>query len=159
MKPLFDLLHDNFKFYWKGELFQQIKSSITKDDTLSLTHTYHPVFVTVISSLHGIGCVLFQKKDKEKLDGISYYCRNFTINEKKLCTTYRELIGVIYSLRMYESNIIGSDLFTNALNDHKPISVVLERKENFLYYFTLRKCNQLNSKKIVLFVQKEKLSL
>ena len=53
LKPLYELLHDNFNFLWNFELetlFQQIKISITKDFILTLPNTYHPIFITVDSS-------------------------------------------------------------------------------------------------------------
>ena len=87
MKPLYDLLYKNFKFHWNTDLetlFQQIKTFITEDVTLTLPNTNHPLFITVDSSLIGIGFVLFQLVVKGKLVIISHNSRIFTTNEQKL---------------------------------------------------------------------------
>ena len=162
MKPLYDLLHDNIKFKWKEELktlVQQIKSSITDDVTLSLPSTNHPFFNTVVACLTGIGFTLIQINRERNLDIISHKRQIVTINERKLCTKYRELIGVVLSLKLYKNNIFGSDHFTTVLNDHKATSAVLPRKKIFLYYSTLQKYKQPNSKNLVFFYQKKKIFL
>ena len=133
LKPFYDILHDDTKFHWNDELetlFRKIKHSITKDVTLTLPNTKYPFFITVGSSLIGIGCVLFQMNEHGKLDVISYISRIFTTNEQKLCTTYRELIGIVYALTIYEHIIIGSAHFINVLNDHKPILSCFTKKGN-----------------------------
>ena len=96
-------------------------------------------------------------EDKRKLHKNSCKGRIFTINKQKHCTTYRELIGVVFSLRINENKIIVSDHYTHVLNNQKPISAVLPRKENFLYHFSVLKCNQPNSQNFFLFVRKEKI--
>ena len=62
MKPLFVLLHDKNNFNWNFELetlFQQIKISITKVVAPTFPDTNLSFFITVESSLIGIGCVFF----------------------------------------------------------------------------------------------------
>ena len=44
-KPLYDILQNNSKFHWKKELetlFQQIKTSVTKDFFVAVPNTNHP---------------------------------------------------------------------------------------------------------------------
>ena len=78
-------------------LFQQIKALFTKDVNLTLPGRNHPFFITVDLSVIDTGFVLFQIYNKRKLDIISYYSCKFTSNGQKLCTVYRDLIGVVYS--------------------------------------------------------------
>ena len=71
LKPLFGLLPDNLKFHRNNELgtlFEQIKTTITKDVTRTLPNTNSPFFLTVDSPFFGIGCILFQMNDKGKLN-------------------------------------------------------------------------------------------
>ena len=52
IKPPFDLFFDNVKFHWNIELetlFQQSKTSVTKDVTRTLPNKNHPFFITVDS--------------------------------------------------------------------------------------------------------------
>ena len=58
---------------------------------------------------------------KGKLDVFKLVFLIFPTNEQKLCTTYRELIGIAYSLTIFGHNLTGSAHFNNILNDHKPI--------------------------------------
>ena len=93
LKPLFVLLIDNINFHWNDELetlFQHNKISGTKDVPLTLPNINHPFFITKDSSLIGIGCVLFQKNERRKMDFTSYDSRIFTTSKQKFCTTYRE---------------------------------------------------------------------
>ena len=124
MKVLCDLLQKNIKFHQKmllETLIQQIKITITNDVTPTLPNTNHPFYITVDSSLIGIGCVLFQKEEKGKLDFISFISWFFATNEQQLCTTYREAIGIVYLPTIYERNIIDSDNFNNVFIDQKPL--------------------------------------
>ena len=65
-----------------------------------------------------------------QFDVISYIPRIFTTTEQKLCTTFRELIGIVYSLTNYEHIIIGSAHFIKVLKDQKPIISCFTKKGN-----------------------------
>ena len=122
MRPLFGSLPDNIETYWNIELetlFQQIKPSTTKNVTLTLPKTNNPFVITADSPQICIGYVLFQMNNKGKLDFISYSSRILFTNERKVCTTYREILGILFSLTKKEDNKIGSVHFNNVLNDHK----------------------------------------
>ena len=112
-----------------------------KDITWTLPNTDHSIFLIADFSFSVIGCVLFQINDEGKRHIDSYNSRSFTTNEQKLCTTYRELIGIVQSVTKYEHNTFGSDHFIFVLSDQNQFSAVLPKKETFLQYFTLHKCN------------------
>ena len=72
---MFHSLHYIIIFHWNNELetlFQQLKTSITKDVTLTLPDTKYPNFSTVDSCLIDKGCVPFQMNNKAKIHFISY---------------------------------------------------------------------------------------
>ena len=56
---------------------------------------------------------------KGELDILSQNSQIFTTNEQKLCTTDRELMGIVFSLTIYENNNIGSEPFIIVLIDPK----------------------------------------
>ena len=94
LKPLYTLLHDNKKFQWTPELekkFQDVKNSMTADTELPTPNTKHPFFITVDASLVGLGAVLFQMNEENKMKVISYNSRIFNTQEQKLSTLDREL--------------------------------------------------------------------
>ena len=90
MNPLFDLLHDNYKFHWVTEmvkLFHHYKTSILKSITLTLPDRNHPFFITVDSTAIDISCLSFETNDEKKLDFFTYSSRIFATIEQKRCTT------------------------------------------------------------------------
>ena len=71
-------------------------------------------------------------KERIKKNGIlSNKSRIFTTNEKKLCTTDREVIGIINSPTKFETFKIRLDPFISVLKDHKPIHSCFTKKETF----------------------------
>ena len=70
LKALYGLLLENLEFHWKFRtetLFQQTKTSITKDVTLTLPNENYPFF-EADSFWIGKGCILYRKNNKGKLD-------------------------------------------------------------------------------------------
>ena len=100
LKPLYTLLHDDIKFQWTPELekiFQDVRSSMTADTELSTPNTKHPFFITVDASLVGLGAVLFQMNEENKIKVISYNSRILNTQEQKLSTLHRELLAIVYA--------------------------------------------------------------
>ena len=68
------LLHDTKECHQNNELktlSQQIKTSITKDGTLTLPNTNHPFLINLDFSSIGIGFFLFQYINKGKFDVVA----------------------------------------------------------------------------------------
>ena len=75
LKPLYTLLHDDVKFQWTPELeeiFQNVKNTMTANTELTIPNTTQPFFITVDASLVGLGAVLFQMNEENKMKVISY---------------------------------------------------------------------------------------
>ena len=64
-------------------LLQQYKAPPTKDFTLTLPNTNDQIYITVDSSLIGIGCVIFQMNDEGKLVIMSEESRFFLFHSKR----------------------------------------------------------------------------
>ena len=81
LKPFYDLLHENTPWKWTDEHFlsqslsQKLKLSLTSDTELTIPNTKHPFFITVDASLIGLGAVLFQLNEQNKMKVISYNSR------------------------------------------------------------------------------------
>ena len=91
---------------------------------------FHPLqivqfFKPVDFSPFGTGCVLLQMNENKKLIVFPYNSRICTTNRQELCTTYRELLGIVVSLKTNEEIIFGSDHSAKVSNDHKPILTVI----------------------------------
>ena len=79
----------------------------------------------------------------------------FLSMNKKLCTTFRELFGIVYSLTKNGDNIIASDLCNNVLNDHKPIFSCFTKKGNICPIFYTAQKELTKFRKFVIFKRKE----
>ena len=133
LKPLYTLLHDYVKFQWTPELekiFQNVKNAMTADTELTIPNTTHPFFITVDASLVGLGAVLFQMNEENKMKVISYNSRILNTQEQKLSTLDRELLAIVYALQLYEFLIIGSPHPIYLFTDHKPLLHCFAKKGN-----------------------------
>ena len=133
LKPLYTLLHDDVKFQWTPELeklFQNVKNAMTADTELTIPNTTHPFFITVDASLVGLGAVLFQMNEENKMKVISYNSRILNTQEQKLSTLDRELLTIVYALQIYEFLIIGSPHPIYLFTDHKPLLHCFAKKGN-----------------------------
>ena len=87
LRPLYTLLHDDVKFHWTPELekiLQDVKNSKTADTELTIPNTKHPFFITVDASLVGLGAVLFQMNEENKMKVISYTSRILNTQEQNV---------------------------------------------------------------------------
>ena len=57
---------------------------MTTETELTIPNTKHPFFITVDASLVGLGAVLFQKNEENKMGVISYNSRILNTQEQKL---------------------------------------------------------------------------
>ena len=133
LKPFYDLLHENTPWKWTDEhesLFQKLKMSLTSETELTIPNTKHPFFITVDASLIGLGAVLFQLNEQNKMIVISYNSRILNPQEKKLSTLDRELLGIVHALQIYEFLIIGSPHPIHIFTDHKPLLHCFTKKGN-----------------------------
>ena len=133
LKPFYDLLHENTPWKWTDEhesLFKKLKMSLTSETELTIPNTKHPFFITVDASLIGLGAVLFQFNEQNKMKVISYNSRILNPQEQKLSTLDRELLGIVRALQIYEFLIIGSLHPIHIFTDHKPLLHCFKEKGN-----------------------------
>ena len=124
LKPLYTFLHDDVKSKWTpelGKIYQDVKNAMTAETELTIPNTKHLFFITVDASLIGLGAVLFQMNEENKMRVISYNSRILNTQEQKLSTLDRELFGKVYALQIYEFLIIGSPYPIYIFTDQKPL--------------------------------------
>ena len=133
LEPFYNLLHENTPWKWTDEhesLFQKLKMSLTSETELTIPNTKHPFFITVVASLIGLGAVLFQLNEQNKMKAISYNSRILNPQEQKLSTLDRELLGIVHALQIYDFLIIGSPHPLHFFTDHKPLLHCFTKKGN-----------------------------
>ena len=104
--------------------------SLTSETELTIPNTKHPFFITVDASLIGLGAVLFQLNEQNKMKVISYNSRILNPQEQKLSTLDRELLGIVHALQIHEFLIIGSPHPIHIFTDHKPLLHCFTKKGN-----------------------------
>ena len=133
LKPFYDLLHENTPWKWTDEherFFQKLKMSLTSETEITIPNTKYPFFITVDASYIGLGAVLFQLNEQNKMKVISYNSRILNPQEQKLSTLDRELLGIVHALQIYEFLIIGSPHPIHIFTDHKPLLHCFTKKGN-----------------------------
>ena len=76
--------------------------SFTSERELTIPNTKQPFFITVDASLIGLGAVLFQLNEENKMKIISYNFRVLNPQEQTLSTLDRELLGIVHALQLCE---------------------------------------------------------
>ena len=144
LKPLYTLLHDDINIQWTPSLekvFQDVKNAMIADTDKTIAYTKHPFFIAVDASLVGLGAVLFQMNETNKMKVISYNSRILNTQDQKLSTLDRELLAIAYALQIYEFLIIGSPHPIYIFTDHKQLLHCFAKKGNFSPRFIEHKCN------------------
>ena len=74
---------------------------LTFETELTIPNTKHPFLNTVDASLIGLGAVVFQLNEQNKMKVISYNSRILNPQEQNLSTLDRELLGIVHALQIY----------------------------------------------------------
>ena len=104
--------------------------SLTSETELTMPNTKHPFLITVDASLIGLGAVLFQLNEQNKMKVLSYNSRILNPQEQKLSTLDRELLGIVHALQIHEFLIIGSPHPIHIFTEHKPLLHCFTKKGN-----------------------------
>ena len=137
LKPIYDLLHENTPWKWTDEhetLFQNLKTSLTSDTELTMPNTKHPFFITVDTSLIGLGAVLFQLNEENKTKVLSYNSRILTPQEQKLSTIDRELLGIVHAIILNPVQVLNTGTYYRTIH---PQNIALSIQEVFITYMNL----------------------
>ena len=84
---------------------------------------------------------ILQLNDHNKMNVTSYNCRILNLQERKLSTLDRELLGIVHELQIYEFLIIGSPHAIHIFTDHKPLLHCFTKKVTLVLVSTELKCN------------------
>ena len=125
--------------------------SLTSETELTKPNTKHPFFITFDASLIGLGAVLFQLNEQNKMKVISYNSRILNPQEQKLSTLDKELLGIVHALQIYEFLIIGSPHPIHIFTDHKALLHCFTKKGNLTprFYRAQMQLTKLSKLKII----------
>lgn len=109
--PLFDLTkHDTTKIDWKDEhetAFNKLKTILTSEPVITHFSDDKETFLTVDASLIGLGAVLEQPDDSQKLRPIGYASRKVLESEKTYSSTTLELLGLVFGVTYFREFLWG----------------------------------------------------
>ena len=115
--------------------------TLTAETELTIPNTKHPFFITVDASLIGLGAVLFQFIEQNRMKVISYNSRLLNPQEQELSYLDRELFCIVHVLQIFEILIIGFPHPIHVFTDHKPPLHCFTKKVTLVRVFTELKCN------------------
>lgn len=108
--PLHALTKDKVSFSWDescSESFDQLKDALTSTPVLTYPDPAKEFILDTDASGCGVGAVLSQSHNGSE-HVVAYYSRSLTSPEKNYCTTRRELLAIVESVRHFHHYLYGT---------------------------------------------------
>lgn len=108
-KPLYGLTENQIKFSWDEkyqEAFEKLKGALTSSPILSFPKGEGEFILDTDASGVGVGAVLSQKQEGEE-KVIAFYSRVLNKAERNYCTTRRELLAIVDSVKSFHHYLLG----------------------------------------------------
>ena len=129
--PLFQLTELKRPWCWSEECeesFRSLKESLTRPPVLGFPQFHLPFTLDVDASNEGVGAVLSQiDPDNQQESVIAYASRVLTKQERKYCTTRRELLALVWGIRYFRPYLFGNSFL--ARTDHRSLNWLKSFKE------------------------------
>ena len=107
--PLHDLTRKNARFVWgseQDEAFKELKERLITAPVLGMPRDSGTFHLDTDPSDVGLGAVLSQEQDGKEVV-LAYASRTLSRTEKNYDVTRRELLAVVYGLKMYKQYLLG----------------------------------------------------
>ena len=127
-QPLYSLTGKN-KFKWEDEeqaAFDELKDALTNPPVLGLPNSYDPLILDTDASDMAIGAELIQVQNGEERV-IAYSSFALTPEQKRYCTTRKELLSIVRFTRHFRHYLLGT-IFT-VRTDHSSLTWLLKFKD------------------------------
>ena len=112
-KPLHVLTLNDQKFLWNDEFqdaFQKLKVALTSAPVLGFPQESEGIFICdADASNDAVGSVLSQVQNRQERV-IGYYSKCFNKAERRYCTTRKELVAVVSSVKHWHHYLYGRHL-------------------------------------------------
>jgi len=126
--PLHKLTLKQASFVWTDDCdtaFRKLKRAITNTPVLSYPSDCGTYILDTDASLHALGAVLHQIQDGEE-KVIAYYSQAFSKEERNYCTTRRELLAIVKSVKYFHHYLYGQQF--KVRTDHGSLTWLLNFK-------------------------------
>jgi len=107
--PLHALTKKNVRFTWgpeQEEAFSQLKEKLTSAPVLGMPRDEGTYYLDTDASNTGLGAVLSQEQEGQEVV-LAYASRIMTRTEQNYDVTRRELLAVVYGLKIYRQYLLG----------------------------------------------------
>ena len=128
-EPLHALLKGGQRFKWSAqcqEAFVSLKTALAHSPVLQYPDPQQPFVLDADASDHGIGAVLSQLIGGEERV-VTYYSRSLSATERNYCTTRKELLAVVDSVRQFHPYLYGAKFTVRS--DHSALQWLRKLKD------------------------------
>ena len=128
--PLTDLLKSDTEFTWgvsQEQAFQDIKSRLTQSPILAFPKFDKEFLLVTDASSLGIGSVLMQYDNLNRLHPLAYFSRKLTAAESNYSVTDREALSVVASLRHFRHILLGHKI--TVFTDHSAVCEIFKQPQ------------------------------
>jgi len=127
--PFHDLTRKNARFRWgseQEEAFNQLKNRLTSAPILGMPRDEGTYYLDTDASDIGFGAVLSQEQDGHEVV-LAYASRTLSKPESNYDVTRRELLAVVYGLKVYRQYLLGREFVIRT--DHSALQSLRKTPE------------------------------
>ena len=121
-RPLYQLTKPKSAFEWTDECdvaFNRLKECITTTPVLSFPNPLDPFILDTDASDHSVGAALYQLQEGREVP-IGFSSMLLTPEQRKYCTTRRELLAIVAFTRHFRHYLLGQEFVVRT--DHSSLS-------------------------------------
>ncbi len=111
--PMTKLMRKDTEFVWgeeQNEAFEKLKTALIDSAMLKYPNPNKPYLLTTDASYSGMGAVLQQEDENERLRPVAFASRSLSDAETRYTVTDLEAAGVVWALRYFKYLILGADI-------------------------------------------------
>ena len=126
-EPLRELTQKNVAFHWtesREAAMTTLKEKLTTAPVLAFPSFDRPFTVETDASISGVGAVLIQYQEDQKLHPVAYASRSLSAAERNYSITELETLAVVWALSRFHPYLYGQSV--TVVTDHAAVRAILE---------------------------------
>ena len=126
--PLHSLTRKDVSFEWTSECqkaLDTLKDKLVKSPVLSYPQSDREYVLETDASVMGLGAVLSQLQEDQKLHPVAYASRALSSSEKNYGITDLETLAVVWAMSHFRSYVYGQDV--TVITDHSAVRPILQK--------------------------------
>ena len=126
-EPLRELTQKNVAFHWtdsREAAMTTLEEKLTTAPVLAFPSFDRPFTVETDASISGVGAVLMQYQEDQKLHPVAYASRSLSAAERNYSITELETLAVVWALSRFHPYLYGQSV--TVVTDHAAVRAILE---------------------------------